>query len=72
MIGNGGRERAGDHNPPSTVYKYYAYAANYASDHVSAFAINAATGALSTVAGSPFATDSPAAIAIIRKAQQGG
>ncbi len=41
---------------PSTVY--YAYTANYGSNDVSAFRINASTGALKAITGSPFAAGS--------------
>jgi len=34
----------------------FAYVANLADDNVSAYAINATTGALTPAAGSPFAT----------------
>jgi len=43
---------AGDENPPP--YKTYSYVTNNYSGSVSAFAIDAVTGALAAVAGSPF------------------
>jgi hypothetical protein len=56
-----------DPPPPPPVYRYYAYVANSESNDVSAYAINAATGALTAVAGSPFAAgDSVRGIAIVR------
>jgi 6-phosphogluconolactonase len=65
--GNGG-----NNPPPPTVYKYYAYVTNYLSGNVSAYTINASTGALTAVAGSPFAAGDQtysAVIAITRIAQ---
>jgi hypothetical protein len=54
-------------NPPPTVYKYFAFVANMDSASVSAYAINATTGALTAVAGSPFgAGDWPRSVAVIR------
>lgn len=51
------------HRPHRTVH--YLYVANYDSDDVSAYAINANSGALTQVKGSPFATGSfPFGVAI--------
>ena len=55
----------GEDPPPPPVYHYYAYVANYNSHDVTAFNINATTGALTAVAGSPFATgEGPAYLAV--------
>ena len=43
-----------DDDPPPPTYDYYAYVANENSDNISAYAINATTGALTALAGSPF------------------
>jgi 6-phosphogluconolactonase len=54
----------GDGNPPPAGSGYYAYTANQGSHNVSAFKINTATGALTSVAGYTFAgDDSPESIA---------
>lgn len=49
----------GDDNPPPTIYKYYAYVANYGTNTVSGYSINTTTGAWTAVPGSPFATNAP-------------
>lgn len=52
---NGG----GDNEEP--VYRTFAYVANYGSSNVSAYAVNATTGALTPISGSPFAAGGYAA-----------
>ena len=42
-------------DPPDDGSHYFAYVANFVSNNVSAFTINASSGALTAVAGSPFA-----------------
>jgi 6-phosphogluconolactonase len=46
-----------DNGPPPTVTKYYAYVANYGTNTVSGYSIDATTGAWTAVPGSPFATN---------------
>jgi 6-phosphogluconolactonase len=54
-------------NPLPTEYKYFAFVANMNSASVSADTINATTGALTAVTGSPFAAgDGPCSVAVIR------
>ena len=54
----------GDDNEP-IVFKSYAYAVNFNSNDISAFSINASTGALTSVAGSPFAVgEQPQSVAV--------
>jgi hypothetical protein len=57
-----------ENNPPAKVYKYYAYVAHPYSIYVSAYTIDSMTGALTAVAGSPFAAGEewPYFIAVVR------
>ncbi|MGD0843875.1 MAG: beta-propeller fold lactonase family protein [Geobacteraceae bacterium] len=55
----------GGNDPSTTVPKFFAYVANRSSNDVSAYSINTATGALTAIAGSPFAAGTvPISVAV--------
>lgn len=70
LTGCGDGYKEGDNAPLSSVYNYYAYVANLNSNNISAYTINATTGALTAIAGSPFAAGTqPFSVITTRVAQ---
>jgi hypothetical protein len=67
--GESGDNNGGGGTTVDLKTRYFAYVANYFSNKVSAYSINASTGALSVIAGSPYdngAGTNPVSIKIIK------
>lgn len=62
--GCGAGGSGGDNNNPPTTYKYYAFVANASSERLAAYVINADTGALTAVPGSPLTGHAPVALKV--------